>query len=300
MEKIKLATHDKREVTLYLWDKVEKPTLVVQLVHGMCEHSARYDDFAKFLNKNGIITAMNDQRGHGLSTMPENYGYDDGDMWENNIADQMRLSEYLRDKYNLPIVMFGHSYGSFLSQRLLEINPVPVAFVLSGSCYMNNILTKAGAIISALKAKKDPKGAGKVMADMSFKAYEKTYPGVNSWLNRDKAEVDKYNADPACGYIASNSFYASFMRGLKSIYKRDSIADMNINRPVYMFSGEGDPVGEYGKGVKKLYDFYKKVGVKDVTMKLYPEGRHEMLNEINKKEVYVDVVKFLDKFCQKG
>lgn len=298
MKKFGFSTFDEHEITMYAWDEVDKPRLVVQLVHGMCEHSARYDDFATFLNQNGIIAVMNDQRGHGLSSYSDSYGYEEGDMWEKNITDQLDISKYLQNRYKLPVVLFGHSYGSFLAQRLIEINPVPVAFVLSGSCYMNSFLTKVGAIISAARAAKNPKGAGTLMADMSFKAYEKTYPGKNNWLCRDENVVKKYNDDPACGYVASNNFYASFMRGLKTIYKRDALNSVNINRPIYIFSGEGDPVGEYGNGVRKLFDMYRKLGVKDLSIKLYPEGRHEMLNEINKAEVYADILEYLKKFYE--
>lgn len=299
MKKVKFGTRDNKQVTLYVWDEVESPRLVVQLVHGMCEHSARYDAFARFLNQNGIIAAMNDQRGHGESSEPLSYGYDDGDMWDNNIADQISLSRHLQTKYDLPLVLMGHSYGSFLTQRLMQIDPVPVAFVLSGSSYMNTLLTKVGAFISKAKAKKDPKAAGRLMADMSFKSYEKRYPGTNNWLSGDSAVVKSYNDDPACGFIASNGFYDSFMRGLKSIYRRANVGEINVNRPIYIMSGEGDPVGEYGKGVRKLYNFYVKYGVKNVTMKLYPGGRHEMLNETNKDEVMNDTLDFLKRFFKK-
>lgn len=296
MQQTKFATADKKEVALFVWDEVKEPRLVVQLVHGMCEHSLRYDHFAKWLNERGIIVAMNDQRGHGASANPDSYGYEEGEMWENNVADQISLSEYLVDKYKLPLVLFGHSYGSFLTQRLIEIDHLPLAYVLSGSCYMKNALMAVGAVIAKSMARKNGNMPNVTMANMSFKAYEKTYPGRNSWLNRDQKEVDKYNADPACGYVASRNFYYTFTKGLKTIYTKEAAAKVDLDKPIYIFSGAGDPVGEYGKGVQKLYDFYKNLGVKELSMKLYENGRHEMLNEINKMEVYEDVLEYLQKF----
>ncbi len=297
MEKIQFATTDKKKVALYVWDKAVSPKLIVQLVHGMCEHSSRYAEFAEFLNENGIIAAMNDQRGHGESAADAaSYGYDDGNMWDNNISDQLGISRFLQTKYDLPLVLFGHSYGSFLVQRLMQIDPIPVAFVLSGSCYMNTPTVKLGAALSAQKARKSPGAPGALMAKMSFKQYEKRFPGLNNWLSSDPETVKKYNDDPACGYVASNSFYASFMNGLKTVYKRANRNSININRPVYIMSGSDDPVSNYGKGVQKLHDYFVDYGVRDVTLKIYQGGRHEMLNETNKAEVYGDVLGFLKRF----
>ena len=178
----------------------------------MCEHSNRYADYAKFLNSHGIIAVMNDQRGHGLSADKFSYGYEEGDMWENNIADQIALSKMLVEKYKLPLTVFGHSYGSFLTQRLIEVDPYPSSFILSGSCYMHTPITFFGAIIASAKAKKSPSAHGQLMADMSFKSYQKVIPGLNAWLNRDELAVKKYNDDPACGYVAANNFYATYER----------------------------------------------------------------------------------------
>lgn len=294
MEIVDFSGNGGKTLALYLWEKVENPKVVLQIVHGMCEHMARYDEFALFLNKAGVIVAGNDQRGHGKSTTAENYGYEEGDMWENNVYDQKLLSAYLKEKYNLPLIILGHSYGSFLTQRQAEINPLPHAFILSGSNFMKGLLFTAGAVISKMQCKlKGGKAGGKLMSNMSFKSYEKKFPGVNNWLSKNEENVKNYNEDEACGYLASNNFYYTFMKGIKKLYLNEEGAKINRDKPFYIFAGQDDPVGEYGKGVTKLYDWYKKIGVKRVEIKLYEGLRHETLNE-KCNEVYEDTLKFIE------
>ncbi|MDD3831540.1 MAG: alpha/beta hydrolase [Clostridia bacterium] len=287
------TTSSGKQLALYVWDKVEQPRMVLQLVHGMCEHSARYDDFARYLNNNGIIVVMVDQRGHGLSTTPDSYGYEEGDMWTNNVNDQLELTDWA-GKYNLPIVVMGHSYGSFLTQRLISLSKTPIAFILSGSNYMKSPLFTLGAIIAKMACNKDPKAPGITMANLSFKAYEKQIPGTNNWLSRNEEVVARYNDDPACGYVASNNFYSTFMQGIKLLYTREAQASVDKDKPIYIFSGSCDPVGDNGVGPTKLLDYYKRIGCENVTLKIYQECRHEMLNEINNTQVYADVLSFLN------
>ncbi len=293
MEIVDFIGCGEKNLALYIWDKVDRPKAVLQIVHGMCEHMARYDDFAEYLNKAGIIVAGNDQRGHGKSSQPENYGYEEGDMWENNVADQKLLSVNLKEKYNLPLIIMGHSYGSFLAQRQAEINPLPDAFIFSGSNFMKSFLFSAGAVLSKMQCKKKgERAAGHLMSDMSFKSYEKRFPGTNNWLSKEEENVKKYNDDPACGYVASNNFYFTFMKGIKKLYLKEEGEKINLDKPIYLFAGGDDPVGDYGKGVVKLYNWYKKLGVKRLEMKLYQGLRHETLNE-KQGEVYEDTLNFI-------
>jgi alpha-beta hydrolase superfamily lysophospholipase len=221
-------------------------------------------------------------------------------MWENNVFDQKLLSAYLKEKYNLPLIIMGHSYGSFLTQRQAEINPLPDAFILSGSNFMKGLLFSAGAVISKMQCKsKGERAAGHLMSDMSFKSYEKRFPGTNNWLSQNEENVKKYNGDEACGYVASNNFYYTFMKGIKKLYLKEEGEKINLDKPFYLFSGKDDPVGDYGKGVTKLYNWYKKIGVKRVEMKLYEGLRHETLNEKSIK-VYEDTLSFIQSVLVKG
>ena len=297
MTNSKFVSHDGKQVELYVWDEVKNPKGVVKIAHGMAEHSARYDDFAKYLNSRGYIVVMNDHRGHGLSSTADSYGYEDGDMWDNNVKDQLAILEYCRQQYNLPLVMMGHSYGSFIVQAVVEQHPDVAGYVLCGSDYLKGAsYTLCGIIAKSMCRNKGPRHPAQLLANLSFGMYEKKIPGKNNWLNRDESEVKKYNEDPMCGFVCSANFYRSFMNGAKQLYKADNVKCINTQQPILIISGANDPVGEYSKGVNKLIKFYNKAGVADVESHLYEDARHEILNEpLIKAQVYADVADFCDR-----
>ena len=290
------TSHDGRKIKLYVWDEVKNPKAVVKIAHGMVEHSARYDDFARFLNGRGYVVVMNDHRGHGLTAERDSLGYEEGDMWTNNVNDQLTLLSHCKEKYGLPLFMMGHSYGSFVTQAVIEENPEVVGFVLVGS----NFIKGASYSLCRIVAKNMCRNKGgrypaNLIVNLSFKQYEKRIPGKNAWLNRDEEEVKKYNSDEFCSYVWSANFYRTFMNGISKLYKKPYFGQIDVNKPILLVAGDNDPVGEYGKGVKKLEKFYSnKIGVTDVTMRLYEGGRHEILNETCKREVYADIADWLD------
>ena len=293
------VSHDGKKIALYVWDEVANPKAVIKIAHGMVEHSARYDDFAKFLNAHGYIVVMNDHRGHGKTAEKDSLGYEDGDMWTNNVKDQLSVLNYCKEKYRLPLFMAGHSYGSFVTQAVVEEHPDVKGFVLFGSNFIKGAAYTACKLIARnMCSNKGPRYTAQLIADLSFKPYDKHFKGegTNAWLNRDKAEVDKYNADPFCTYTCSANFYRTFMEGISKLYKKEYYGGIDVTKPILLVAGDEDPVGNYGKGVKKLGKWYKEtVGVNDVEVKLYPEARHEILNETCKAQVYEDVVDWLDK-----
>lgn len=297
MKTSKFVSHDGKEVELYVWDEVSNAKGVVKIAHGMAEHSARYDDFAKFLNSRGYVVVMNDHRGHGLSTTPDSYGYAEGDMWDNNVKDQLAVLDFCKQKYDLPLIMMGHSYGSFITQAVVECHPDVVGYVLCGSDYLKGAsYTLCGLIAKAMCRNKGPRYPAQLLAKLSFGMYEKKIPGKNNWLNRDEEEVKKYNEDPMCGFVCSAGFYRSFMNGAKQLYKTDNVKCINVYQPILIISGTNDPVGEYSKGVNKLIKFYNKAGVQDLESHLYQDARHEILNEPQiKSQVYNDVANFCDR-----
>lgn len=144
--------------------------------------------------------------------------------------------------------------------------------------------------------KKGGKYPAQLLVNMSFKMYEKKFPGESAWLNRDANEVKKYNEDPLCGYTCSANFYRTFMEGIASLYKKSTYSHIDVTKPLLIIAGSQDPVGNYGKGVNKLEKFYvKKVGVKSVTKHLYQDARHEILNEsLCKQQVYDDIVDWME------
>lgn len=297
MKLSRFTSHDGKEIQLYVWDDVAKPKAVVKIAHGMAEHSARYNDFAEYLNKRGYIVVMNDHRGHGLSAAKDSLGYEEGDMFSNNVRDQLAILDYCREKYGLPLYMMGHSYGSFVTQAVAEQRPEVNGYILCGSNYIKGAsFTLCGIVARYMCRHKGGRYPAELIVNLSFKSYEKKFDGPNSWLNRDEAEVAKYNADEMCNFTCSANFYRSFMSGISRLYAKESYGDLDTDAPFLLIAGSDDPVGNYGKGVKKLARFYSdKAGVKDVTTRLYEGARHEILNEVNKEEVYSDVADWLDK-----
>lgn len=295
MKQTKIISHDGRQIAMYVWDEVANPKAVVKIAHGMVEHSARYDDFAKFLNSRGYIVVMNDHRGHGLTAEKDSLGYEEGDMWSNNVGDQLFLIDYCKKTYGLPVFMMGHSYGSFITQAVVNKAPDVKGFVLVGSNYMKGLsFWFCRLVAKSMCRNKGGRYPADTIVNLSFGMYEKRIPGKNNWLNRDEAEVQKYGEDPFCSYVCSANFYRTFMEGIRSLYTKESIASMS-KKPILLVAGDNDPVGEYGKGVDKLTKYYKnKAKVEDVTEILYPEARHEILNELCKQQVYQDIANWLD------
>ena len=296
MKRQKFSNNNK-QLELYIWDEVENPKGVLKITHGMAEHSGRYDDFAGFLNSNGYIVVMNDLRGHGYTSDADSLGYEEGDMYSNNVADQLAIIEYCNNIYKLPLFFMGHSYGSFITQRVIQHNPNVKGFILSGSNYIKGLQYSLCRIIAKNMCKR--KGGSypaELIAKMSFSQYDKKFEGTGNWLSSDRQQVEKYNDDSMCGFICSANFYRTFMEGIRVLYDKKQF-DMGVaDKPLLIFSGDHDPVGEFGKGVRKLYEFYIKLGFSNVSLQLYPNGRHEMLNEVNKEEVYNDVLKWLEEY----
>lgn len=301
MKHFKFTSHDGRNVEMYVWADVKEPKAVVKIAHGMAEHSARYDDFAKYLNSLGYIVVMNDHRGHGLTAEEDSFGFEDGDMWTNNVLDQIAIINYCKEKYNLPVIMMGHSYGSFVTQAVIEEYPDVAGYILCGSNYIKGIKYEVCRIVAKHMCKhKGGRYPAQLIVDLSFKTYEKKFPGVSAWLNRDEAEVKKYNDDEMCGFTCSANFYRSFMNGISKLYKKEYYSRIDVDKPLLIISGSDDPVGEYSKGVNKLEKFYvNKVGVKNVSKHLYEGARHEILNETCKQQVYADIANWLEQVLAK-
>ena len=275
---------------------------VVQIVHGIAEHIARYDDFMSFLASNGLVAVGTDHLGHGKSIESDEqtgfFAYDNG--WDYVVRDEEVLRLAMHENYpELPIIVFGHSMGSFMARTLLIRYPDAFnAAIISGTGNQGAALVNGGLIMGNLVT--GLKGAhhySKFLNNLAFGSYNKIYDNPKTeydWLSRDEANVQKYIDDPLCGFIPSCSLFRDMMTGVKFITNKKNLTAMNKNMPVYFMSGDMDPVGECGKGVQKAYNNFLEAGMKDVSIKLYPGGRHEMLNEINKDEVYTDILAWLD------
>ena len=277
------------------------PVCVVQIAHGIAEHINRYDDFMGFLAANGIVAVGNDHLGHGQSfDKPEDQGFfAESDGWKYVVDDMAALRDIVRKEYpDLPYVFFGHSMGSFLTRTYLIRYPDRYdAAIISGTGHQPSFVALAGYLMANAAVKsKGAKTVGTSLNNVAFGSYCKQIPNPRTpfdWLSCDEKTVDAYIADPLCGFVATNSLFRDMMQGIRFIIDQKNIDEMNKDKPVYFMSGKEDPVGDYGKGVDKAYQAFCKAGIKNVTMRLYPEGRHEMLNETNKDTVYADILSWL-------
>lgn len=293
------TSYDGKKLSCSVWDNVDKPLGIVQIVHGMAEHSKRYDDFATYLNKHGYIVFADDHRAHGLTMASQ--GYDDGDIFNETVRDEIEITKYLKNYYHLPVLIFGHSYGSLITQAYIQRNALNVVgAVLCGSANMDNALIKSGAVIANLKYKfnKDKAKPSKSMDKLSFGNYNKPFKDEGTdfaWLSRDKQQVQKYIDDELCGFVMSVAFFKYMVNGVKNLYKQENLAKIPKSLPIRLMSGSADPVGgKDSKDIKKLHKMYVDLGIEKVNFDLYDGARHEILNELNKDEVYQDTLKFIN------
>ncbi|MEG1394711.1 MAG: alpha/beta hydrolase [Clostridia bacterium] len=306
MEEIKFEGYNGYPLTVCVWDEVSKPNCVMILSHGMVEHMRRYDDFANFLNTQGVVVVGDDHRGHGKTCGLDKLGIvPDGDSFWDTVEDGIVLTDWAKEKYNLPIILFGHSYGSFLSQAYLELASEKIeACILCGSAKQDGIDVAAGRLVANLQfafgGKDKP---AKLIKKLSFDGYCKKFKEEKDkeacWINRDEQEREKYIHDPMSNYVASVGFYKYFFNGLKEIYRKENLEHIRKDIPIFVISGGQDPVGRNGESVNDLYEMYRNLGVDNVKVKLYAGARHEILNELNKKEVYQDVIEFVNKIVKK-
>lgn len=281
---------------------VPAPRAIVQLIHGIAEHIDRYEDFAAYLCSCGYTVVGHDILGHGKSVAEGDeiglFAPDDG--WFVNVDDADRLRRICVEKYpGVKHFMLGHSMGSFLLRTYLTKYADGLAgVVISGTGYNPQIVLSLGMFLANREIKKHGPGAkSESLRKLCFGTYNKRIENPkneNEWLSRDIAVSEKYCADPLCGFLPGAVTYREMMRGISYIQKSENIEKVPKNLPVFMISGEEDPVGDYGRGVLRVYNTYRDAGMCDITLKLYSGGRHEMLNETNRAEVFSDVRGWLD------
>lgn len=280
----------------YAW-KIEKPSAHVMIMTGMEEHSTRYDDFAKFLNKAGYDVFCLDHFGQG-ETAKNNPGTK-GQMPEHAFrlfteAIHQFILELKKDE--LPVYLLGHSMGSFAAQEYIQrygssVNKV----VLSGSNGPDTMV-KLGSLLAKLSVPKSSYAKpSKFLASLTFGGFAKAIKNPRTtfdWLSYNEENVDKYIADPDCGYGSSKGFYREFLKALARVHKPKFMVKVPKQLPIFLIAGAEDPVGHNGVGVSKLEQYYQKFGLTKVKKMIYDNMRHEILNEKDKKKVYEDVLAF--------
>ncbi|MDD6436408.1 MAG: alpha/beta fold hydrolase [Clostridiales bacterium] len=276
-------------------------TAVLQISHGMVEHIERYEDFAREMTKRGILVTGNDHLGHGRSIAePE-------DLWHfpvggNRILlkDIHTLRQMTARRYpNVPYFMLGHSMGSFLLRQYLCIEGEGLAGALViGTGDQPSVALIAGSIIAKVKCRiQGETHHSRLLTAMALGSNNKRFiDGTTGfeWLSRDPVVVNAYVEDEKCGGMFTNRAFFEMFKGMRFLKKKDNWKRMPKTLPVIILSGEEDPVGSYGKAVHKVANKFQSAGMIDVTCRLYPGARHEILNETNKEEVYQDIISWIE------
>ena len=281
--------------------QVENPIGVLQISHGVSEYALRYEPFAQYMNSKGFAVVANDHIGHGLSladgAAPLYFGRHDG--WQHVVDDIYTLRDMTGKKYpELPYFLLGHSMGSFIARTYLIRYPGTLSgAIIMGTGQQSPALILGGRAFAKIEGRRIGFDRFSPAVDqLAFGAYNKKFAPNRTpfdWLSVNEENVDAYIADPLCG-DASVGLFFDMLGGIGFVGKQSNVNTMNVNTPILFTAGDQDPVGDMGNGVKKAYASFQKAGVRDVSLKLYPGLRHEILNESRREEVYDDLWKWIE------
>lgn len=290
----KIASTDlKNNLNVIIWETEKEPIGVLQIVHGMAEYIDRYDNFAKYMTEHGFNVIGHDHLGHGHSVSDEHdYGFfaeENGD--KIIIEDMHSVTQYAREKWEeLPNFILGHSMGSFcLRQYLTKYSNDVFGAIIMGTGWIPSVAALLGKTIATNTCKsKGSHTVNPLLIKLTIEPYNKPFAPARTncdWLSRDEKQVDLYVNDKLCGFDFTAGAYKDFFTILEKIAKNRQLIGMRKSLPILITSGSVDPVGGK-KACEKLNAQYKRCGIDDVTLKLWENDRHEILNELDKSDVY--------------
>jgi alpha-beta hydrolase superfamily lysophospholipase len=297
-----LSTTNGHQTPMYEWIPKGDILCVLHIAHGMAEYALRYQSIVPHFLQEQIAVYAHDQRGHGRSVPSIAEQGLVGPNWFNDQVEDIRMiSNHLKEKHpGKKLIVLGHSMGSFICQRFFQLHGAQIdGLILSASNGKKDPLLNVG--IGVAKLQKTIFGIdhrSNLINHLSFAAFNKKFTPNRTnydWLSRDEQEVDKYVEDAQCGFVCSSSFFYDFFMGIRDALETPNIQQIPKHIPVYAFSGDKDPVGMEGKGFLQLIQNWKATGAKDITYDLYKDGRHEMLNEINREEVINNCIQWIRK-----
>ncbi|MBK3494306.1 alpha/beta hydrolase [Viridibacillus sp. YIM B01967] len=298
-----IKASDGHLIAVTVYRPIGQPKGHIHILHGMAEHSARYDVFAIFLTEHDYIVSTHDHRGHGqtatLNEAPRGY-YADEQGFDRAVLDVHEVLAFVRVDLHLPpTVLFGHSMGSFIARRYTELHSETLSKAIFCGTGAASVTHRAGHILAKCLAKKHGKTKESPLLDkLSFGNFNRAFPNTQTdfdWLSSDIAEVKKYIADDNCGFLATNQFYADLTGGILKLSKREEMNRIRKDLPILLISGADDPVGGFSKGIWKVAKSYQSCGLTNITVQLFVEKRHEILNEVNREEVYNSIIRWLEK-----
>jgi alpha-beta hydrolase superfamily lysophospholipase len=280
------------------WLPEGPPRAVVQIAHGLAEHSARYARLAAALNAAGYAVYANDHRGHGPRAAAADLGhFADVGGWDKVVGDLWTFNRLIAaEQPGTPIVFLGHSLGSFLGRGFIAKHSDALAgAALSGSNGRPPMIATLGRLIAREeRVRLGKRGKSDPIFQLWFGEFNKPFKPARTgsdWLSRDEKEVDAFVADPLCGFPFTTQLAIDVLDALPDVTSRKSLAAIRKDLPIYVFSGERDPVGA---NIKGLIQDLKATGFTQLTTRIYPGARHETLNETNRDEVTRDFVAWLD------
>ncbi len=274
---------------------------VLQIAHGLSEHAQRYEAFAKELTNQGYAVYANDHRGHGQTAgSPEKVGYfEDTPFWKAALEDMHQLTQLIqKENEGVPIFLFGHSMGSLLTrQYITQWGKELKGAIICATGGDPGMLGKIGGMVAKLTATiSGKKERSQFLDKLSFGKFNDAFKPNRTnfdWLSRDEKEVDKYVNDPYCGVVFTAGFWVDFLKGINYINSADCYQNTPKDLPLLLIAGDKDPVGDMGKGVLQIKQTYEKVKINNLQCTLYPDARHELLNETNRAEVIGDILNWL-------
>ena len=279
----------------------EKPVCILQIIHGMAEYIERYDEFARVMAEKGILVVGEDHLGHGKS-VGENgtYGYFcERDAATVVVRDSHRLKKMVQEQYpGVPYIILGHSMGSFILRNYLcrYGTGIQAAVIVGTGMQPKAVLGLAKAVLAVQKVFCGSKHPSELVNALAFGSYNKKISGARTpmdWLTKDDKIVDAYMADPMCGFTFTINGFQTLFELISRLHKKQNLEKMPKDLPVLFTAGDADPVGDYGEGVKRAYQSFIDIGMKNVKIKLYDNDRHELLNETDRKVVYEDIYQWI-------
>ena len=296
---IEISTADGHVIRGTIWLPAEPPRCVIQIFHGLGEHHARYERFARSATAFGFAVAAHDHRGHGPKA--DLLGHiADSDGWQRLIDDALRVNDQLREQLpDVPVILLGHSMGSYIAQYYtMHYGDRLSALILSASTWPNKAQLFGGRIIARLEALRlGPRGKSTLLHKLGFGNFNKPFAPTRTeldWLTRDEDEVDAYINDPLCGGPYSSQLWLDLMGGLTSIASDHELGRIRSDLPILITGGSDDPVGG-DNGLAKLAMHYAQTNHERLGLRIYPGGRHEMFNETNREEFSSNVLGWIEK-----
>lgn len=286
-----LTAPDEHEIPVRMWrpNRVDK---ILVIAHGMAEYCERYAPFAEWLVDADIAVVALNHRGHGMDCADEDLGhYADRRGWDKVIGDLDQAISWAKQQLpGAPVTLFGHSMGSFISQAYLQTHPSAVKqLILMSTNRINRpLLTTAKALVNTIRFLRGPRVTSATIESLSFGSFNKAFRPNRTefdWLSRDNEQVDAYIADPYCGFECTTQLWSDFIGGMLAIKYKDWPSEV----PIHLLSGTDDPVGEQGKGIRRMVQELSRADRTPATFKLYEGGRHELINETNAMEVWTDI-----------